>query len=69
MTLILSILARVVGGHLVSAFLGRASTGALYTLEHLVVGLGFRYFLGLATAFYFTSARRSMTPSTACSRR
>ena len=46
---------RLIGGHLVSSFLSRASTGALYTAEHLIVGLGARFFLGMGCALYFTS--------------
>ena len=55
MSILLGFAARLIGGHLVSAFLGRATSGALYTAEHLVVGLGFRFFLGFGTALYFSA--------------
>ena len=55
MGILLSIVIRTLGGHLVSAFLGRATSGALYTFEHLAVGLGFRFCFGFGTACYFLS--------------
>ena len=54
MSLILGFAARLIGGHLVKAFAERTATGALFTAEHLIVGLGFRFFLGLGSALYFT---------------
>jgi len=55
MTFLVSLGLRLIGGHLVSAFLARSATGALYTFEHLAVGLGFRFCLGFGTACYFLS--------------